>query len=88
MVNCLNVKKYVLSIVSDNLEVSVSQKVSDTKSKSDLSRHVSIPHILYFPNFTFVFIIDLVLIGPQSVGKRTHDLKDTVNAKKRWKTIC
>jgi hypothetical protein len=26
--------------------------------------------------------IDLVLIGPQSVGKRTHDLMDTVNAKK------
>jgi hypothetical protein len=33
-------------------------------------------------------IIDLVLIDPQSVGKRTHDLMDTVNAKKRWKTIC
>jgi hypothetical protein len=32
--------------------------------------------------------IDLVLIDPQSVGKRTHDLMDTVNAKKRWKTIC
>jgi hypothetical protein len=31
-------------------------------------------------------IIDLVLIDPQSVGKRTHDLMDTVNAKKRWKT--
>jgi hypothetical protein len=31
--------------------------------------------------------IDLVLIDPQSVGKRTHDLMDTVNAKKRWKTI-
>jgi hypothetical protein len=30
--------------------------------------------------------IDLV-IDPQSVGKRTHDLMDTVNAKKRWKTI-
>jgi hypothetical protein len=27
--------------------------------------------------------IDLVLIDPQSVGKRTHDLMDTVNAKKR-----
>jgi hypothetical protein len=35
-----------------------------------------------------VIIIDLVLIDPQSVGKRTHDLMDTVNAKKRWKTIC
>jgi hypothetical protein len=32
--------------------------------------------------------IDLVLIDPQSVGKRTHDLMDTVNAKKRWETIC
>jgi hypothetical protein len=32
--------------------------------------------------------IDLVLIDPQSVGKRTPDLMDTVNAKKRWKTIC
>jgi hypothetical protein len=31
--------------------------------------------------------IDLVLIDPESVGKRTHDLMDTVNAKKRWKTI-
>jgi hypothetical protein len=31
--------------------------------------------------------IDLVLIDPQSVGKRTHDLIDTVNAKKRWTTI-
>jgi hypothetical protein len=30
---------------------------------------------------------ELVLIDPQSVGKRTHDLMDTVNAKKRWKTI-
>jgi hypothetical protein len=34
-----------------------------------------------------VISIDLVLIDPQSVGKRTHDLMDTVNAKKRWKTI-
>jgi hypothetical protein len=25
--------------------------------------------------------VDLVLIDPQSVGKRTHDLMDTVNAK-------
>jgi hypothetical protein len=31
--------------------------------------------------------IDLVLIDPQSVGKRTHDLMDTVNPKKIWKTI-
>jgi hypothetical protein len=30
MVNCLNVKKkYILSIVSDNFAVSVSQEVSD-----------------------------------------------------------
>jgi hypothetical protein len=35
-----------------------------------------------------VSTIDLVLIDPQSVGKRTHDLMNTVNAKKRWKTIC
>jgi hypothetical protein len=34
-----------------------------------------------------VLIKDLVLIDSQSVGKRTHDLMDTVNAKKRWKTI-
>jgi hypothetical protein len=34
------------------------------------------------------YTIDLVLLDPQSVGKRTHDLMDTVNAKKRWKTIC
>jgi hypothetical protein len=31
--------------------------------------------------------IDFVLIDQQSVGKRTHDLMDTVNAKKRWTTI-
>jgi hypothetical protein len=31
--------------------------------------------------------INLVLIDSQSVGKRTHDLMDTVNVKKRWKTI-
>jgi hypothetical protein len=35
-----------------------------------------------------VYRIDLVLIDPQSVRKRTHDLMDTVNAKKRWKIIC
>jgi hypothetical protein len=44
MVNCLNIKKYILSIVSENFAVSVSQKVSDFKSKShDLSWLVSIP---------------------------------------------
>jgi hypothetical protein len=32
--------------------------------------------------------IDLVLTDPQSVGKRTYDLMDTVNAKKIWTTIC
>jgi hypothetical protein len=32
---------------------------------------------------TIVYTIDLVLIDPQSVGNRTHDLMDTVNAKKR-----
>jgi hypothetical protein len=41
---------------------------------------------LYSPDMALT--IDLVLIDPQSVGKRTHDLMDTVNAKKRWKTIC
>jgi hypothetical protein len=30
----------------------------------------------------FVRLIDLVLIDPQSVGKRTYNLMDTVNAKK------
>jgi hypothetical protein len=29
MVNCLNVKKYILSRVSENFAVSVSQEVSD-----------------------------------------------------------
>jgi hypothetical protein len=29
---------------------------------------------------TKVHTIDLVLIDPQSVGKRTYDLMDTVNA--------
>jgi hypothetical protein len=32
MVNCLNVKKYILSTVSENVAVSVSQELSDTKS--------------------------------------------------------
>jgi hypothetical protein len=43
-----------------------------------------------FPYSYIVMVetIDLVLIDPQSVGKRTYDLMDTVNAKKRWKTIC
>jgi hypothetical protein len=36
----------------------------------------------------YVWLIELVLIDPQSVGKRTYDLMDTVNAKKRWKTNC
>jgi hypothetical protein len=38
-------------------------------------------------NFMLILHIDLVLIDPQSVVKRTHDLMYTVNAKKRWKTI-
>jgi hypothetical protein len=43
VVNCLNLKKYILSTVSENFAVSVSQEVSDTKSKSrDLSRLVAI----------------------------------------------
>jgi hypothetical protein len=45
-VNCL--KKYILSTVRKKFAVSVSQEVSDTKSKSrDLSRLVSISYILY-----------------------------------------
>jgi hypothetical protein len=48
MVNCLNVKKYILSIVSEYFAVSISQEVSDTKLKSlDLSRLVSIPYIFF-----------------------------------------
>jgi hypothetical protein len=43
---------------------------------------------LYTCSSILALITDLVLIDPQSVGKRTHDLMDTVNAKKRWKTIC
>jgi hypothetical protein len=47
---------------------------------------------VYGTNFFYikfrVVVIDLVLIDPQSVGKRTDDVMDTVNAKKRWKTIC
>jgi hypothetical protein len=31
--------------------------------------------------------IDLVLIDQQSVGKRSHHLMDTVNAKMRWTRI-
>jgi hypothetical protein len=55
MVNCLNVNKNNLSIVSENFAVNVSQ-VSVTKSKSrDLPRLVSIPYILYFINFAIVF---------------------------------
>jgi hypothetical protein len=61
-VNCLNVKKYILSIVSENFAVSVSQELSGTKSKSrDLSRLVSIPYILYFSNFAIVFKLLLCL---------------------------
>jgi hypothetical protein len=64
-VNCLNVKKYILSVVSENFAVNVTQKVmskSDTKSKSrDLSRLVSIPYMLYFSNFAIVFNLLLSL---------------------------
>jgi hypothetical protein len=41
-----------------------------------------------FASIDTIRTIDLVLIDPQSVEKWTHDLMDTVNAKKRWKTIC
>jgi hypothetical protein len=69
MVNCLNVKKYILSIVSEKLSVSVSQKVSDTKSISrDLSRLVSIPYILYFSNFANIFKLFLCLSPLVSCG--------------------
>jgi hypothetical protein len=66
VMNCLNVKKYILSIVNEN-SVSVSQEVSDTKSKSrDLSRFVSILYILYFSNFAIVFIcIDTLSKPPE-----------------------
>jgi hypothetical protein len=81
MVNCLNVKKYILSIVSENFAVSVSQKVSDTKSKSrDLSRLVSIPYILYFSNFAIVFKL-LLCLSPwcikvliSSLVSKLHDV--------------
>jgi hypothetical protein len=64
MVNGLNVKKYILSIVSENFAVSVSQEVSHTKSKlRDLSRLVSIPYILYFSNFAIVFKLLLCLFS-------------------------
>jgi hypothetical protein len=54
--------KYILSTVSENFAVSVSQELSDTKSKSrDLSRLVSIPLILYFSNFAIVFKLLLCL---------------------------
>jgi hypothetical protein len=66
MVNCLNVKKYILSIVSENFAVSVSQEVSDTKSKSRyLSRFMSIPYILYFSYFAIV-VMFLLSLRPQS----------------------
>jgi hypothetical protein len=34
-----------------------------------------------------IFRIDLVLIDQQSVGKRSHHLINTVNAKKKWTII-
>jgi hypothetical protein len=34
-----------------------------------------------------VITIDLVLIDPQSMGKRSLDMMGTVNGKKRWATI-
>jgi hypothetical protein len=39
----------------------------------------------FLPGISAVSLIpiDLVLIDPQSVGKRTHDLMDTVNAKRK-----
>jgi hypothetical protein len=54
-----------------------------------LALTVSIRWRLLFPTLCWsINTIDLVLIDPQSVAKRPHDLMDTVNAKKRWKTIC
>jgi hypothetical protein len=62
MVNCFDVKKYILSIVIGNFAVSVSQEVSNTKSKSrDLSRLVSIQYIIYFSNFAIDFKLLLYL---------------------------
>jgi hypothetical protein len=74
MVNYLNVKKYVLSIVSENFPVSVSQGVSDTKSKlRDLSRLVTIPYILYFSNFGIVFKF-LLFLSPRSLTYRNSHI--------------
>jgi hypothetical protein len=38
-------------------------------------------------SYQVVLTIDIVIIDPQSVEKRSLDLMDTVNAKKRWITI-
>jgi hypothetical protein len=96
MMNCLHVKKYILSIIiiiislsqstaghrslqypaislakilsiiSENFAVSVSQEVSATKSKShDLSRLVLNPYILYLSNFAIVFML-LLCLSPQN----------------------
>jgi hypothetical protein len=55
-------QKYILSIVSENFALSVSQEVSNTKSKSrDLLRLGAIPYILYLSNFAIVFKLFLCL---------------------------
>jgi hypothetical protein len=41
-----------------------------------------------FWHWLFGQTIDLVLIDQQSVGKGSLHLINTINAKKRWKTIC
>jgi hypothetical protein len=51
---------------------------------SFITRHHRV-HSFY--SHVILHTIDLVLIDPQSVGKRSLDLMDTVNAKKRWTTI-
>jgi hypothetical protein len=76
MVNCLNVKKYIMS-TTENLAVSVSQEVSDTKSKSrDLSRLVSIPYILFYSNFAIVFKLLLCLGHRLSINRPTKRGKE------------
>jgi hypothetical protein len=51
--------------ISDNIELQV----------------YSVTCCLLYLRYDCGHTIDLVLIDPQSVGKRTHDLMDTVNAK-------
>jgi hypothetical protein len=62
----------------------ITKKVIHTAMSVEVSHQTT--HFFFVLQHN-VYTIDLVLIDPQSVGKRTHDLLDTVNVKKRWKTI-